>query len=254
MIDGSQLLKNEPAQLPFTVSVILPVIDETDSLRQTVEILLAENSQEISQVLIVVCSNTKPKSLATAEELQVRWPGLIHVRTQQRPFLGGAMRDAFEWATGSHIVMMASDMETDPRTVKQLLTAARQDFDIVTATRWSSRGNFRGYDPFKHLLNGIFQVFLRLLYGSTLSDFTFGFRVFRARWVKTIQWTELRHAFLLETILKPLRLGANVTEIPTTWTARTEGQSHNRFLQNFVYLRTALKIRFTPKHELLRKY
>jgi glycosyltransferase involved in cell wall biosynthesis len=254
MIDGQQPVRNQPLQAPLTVSVILPVVDETDSLRETVEILLAENSQDISEILIVVCGKTKTTSLATVEELRGRWPDLIQVRSQCRPFLGGAMRDAFEWATGSHVLMMASDLETDPRTVKELIARARQDIDIVTATRWSSGGGFRGYDPLKHLLNWIFQIFLRLLYGSILSDFTFGFRIFRARWVKTIEWTELRHPFLLETILKPLRLGARVMEIPTTWKARIEGESHNTFLQNFVYFRTALKIRFTRKDELLRKY
>ena len=237
----------------MTVSIILPVIDETDSLRETVEILLAENSKDVSEILIVVCGKTKPASLATAEELRVRWPDLIQVRSQVRPYLGGAMRDAFEWASGSHVLMMASDLETEPRTVKELIAGARQDVDIVTATRWSSQGGFRGYDPLKYLLNWVFQVFMRSLYGATLSDFTFGFRIFRARWVKTVEWTELRHPFLLETILKPLRLGARVTQIPTTWKARVEGESHNPFSQNFVYFRTALKIRFTPKDQLLRK-
>ena len=253
MIEGQQSVRNEPVPTPLTVSVILPVIDETDSLRETVEILMAENSKDISEILIVVCDKTKPTSLAAAETLRGRWPDLIQVRSQLRPFLGGAMRDAFEWATGSHVLMMASDLETEPRTVKELIASTRQDIDIVTATRWSSKGGFRGYDPLKYLLNWIFQAVLRLLYGSTLSDFTFGFRIFRARWVKTSQWTELRHPFLLETILKPLRLGAHVVEIPTTWKARVEGESHNPFSQNFVYFRTALKIRFTPKDELLRK-
>jgi len=254
MIEGQQQATKEPVATPLTVTIILPVIDETDSLRETVDILLAENSKDISEILIIVCDKTKATSLAIAEELRVRWPNLIQVRSQIRPYLGGAMRDAFEWATGSHVLMMASDLETEPRTAKELIASAQQDIDIVTATRWRSQGGFRGYDPLKYLLNWFFQVFMRLLYGSTLTDFTFGFRIFRARWVKTIQWTELRHPFLLETILKPLRLGAHVIEIPTTWKARVEGESHNPFSQNFVYFRTALKIRFTPKDELLRKY
>jgi hypothetical protein len=227
-------------------------MDETDSLRETVEVLLAENAKDISEILMVVCGKTTQPSMAVAEGLRARWPDLITVRSQQRPFLGGAMRDAFEWSSGSHVLMMASDLETEPRTAKELIDTARSNIDIATATRWSSKGRFQGYGPLKYTLNWIFQILLRVLYGSNLSDFTFGFRIFRACWVKDVQWTELRHPFLLETILKPLRLGAKVVEIPTTWKARLEGESHNPFSQNFLYFRTALKIRFTPKEKMLQ--
>ena len=39
----------------FSVSVILPVIDETTSLTETVEVVLAENYHDVSELLIVVC-------------------------------------------------------------------------------------------------------------------------------------------------------------------------------------------------------
>jgi glycosyltransferase involved in cell wall biosynthesis len=69
---------------------------------------------------------------------------LLQVRFQQRPFLGGAMRDAFDWASGSHVLMMASDLETDPATVKKLIGKAKDGYDIVTATRWRGGVGFRG--------------------------------------------------------------------------------------------------------------
>jgi len=87
----------------MTVTAILPVTDETTSLRKTVEVLLAENRREISEILIVACQRTTPAAWAVAEELGREHAGLIQVRLQQRPFLGGAMRDAFDWASGSHV-------------------------------------------------------------------------------------------------------------------------------------------------------
>jgi glycosyltransferase involved in cell wall biosynthesis len=236
----------------MTVTAILPVTDETASLRKTVEVLLAENRQEISEILIVACQKTTPAALAVAEELAHEHVGLIQVRFQKRPYLGGAMRDAFEWATGSHVLMMASDLETDPATVKELIAKARDGYDIVTATRWKGESGFRGYHPLKRFLNGIFQAIFRVFYGTTLSDLTYGFRIFKREWVKTIAWEELRHPFLLETILKPLRLGARVIEIPSTWRVRTEGESHNPFWGNFVYFRIAFKTRFSNKRRLLK--
>ena len=41
-----------------------------------------------------------------------------------------------------------------------------------------------------------------------------------------IEWEELRHPFNLESVVKPLRLGVPVTEIPSVWHPRIEGESH----------------------------
>ncbi len=242
-----------PEHAPMRVSVLLPVMDETASVKETIRILLDENSQTISEILIVVCTRTTPESLAICEALEREQPALIKLRWQKLPFLGGAMRDCFDWATGSHVLMMASDLETDPRTVKDLIAAAETGFDIVTATRWTQRDGFHGYDPLKYFLNWTFQQIIRLLYGTNLSDLTFAFRIFRTKWVKNIRWEELKHPFLLETVLKPMRLGASIAEIPAVWRAREEGVSHNTFWQNFVYFRIAVKTRFTARRRLLLK-
>jgi glycosyltransferase involved in cell wall biosynthesis len=234
------------------VSILLPLIDETSSLRKTVETLLLENRDDISEILVIACEKTTPAALSVCDELQREHPELIQCRFQQRPFLGGALRDAFEWASGSHVLMMASDLETAPETAKELIAAAKQGYDIVTATRWTKKGAIHGYNPVKYVLNWIFQKFFGLLYGTSLSDLTFGYRIFKTELVKRINWEELRHPFLLETIVKPLRLGVKVAEVPTSWQPRPEGVSHNPFFRNFVYFRIGLKTRFKSKHELLR--
>jgi hypothetical protein len=104
----------------------------------------------------------------------------------------------------------------------------------------------------KRILNWWFQQFFSFLYGVHLTDMTFGYRIFKTPLVKSIAWEEVRHPFLLETIIKPLRLGASVCEIPTTWKARIEGESHNSFWRNFVYFRPGIKVRFARKALLLR--
>ncbi len=240
----------------FQASVILPVVDETESLRETVRILIAENRSDIYEILIVMGKITKPDARAAANSLAAENPGFIFAKDQVKPFLGGAMRDAFGWAKGTHLLMMASDLETNPHDVRHIFATAQDgDWDIVTTTRWGGEnggaGAFEGYNPIKFLANFIFQKSFALLYGTELSDLTYGFRVFKIDWVKKIRWEELRHPLLLETMLKPLRLGARVKEIPTTWKARVEGESHNPFWRNFLYFRIALKTRFRPESDLL---
>jgi hypothetical protein len=229
-----------------SVTILLPVIDETFSLRDTVRILLDENRPAIAEILCVVCRKTTAEARAVCDHLAVENPGLIHVREQKRPFLGGAMQDAFEWATGSHVLMMASDLETDPHLVRDMIAESTKGWDVVATARWTAGGGFEGYNPVKYVLNWTFQKIIGVLYGVPFSDLTYGFRLYRTTVLRGVKWEETRHPFLLESILTPLRLGATVTEIPARWQARREGQSHNTFWQNFAYLRTAVRVRVAP--------
>jgi hypothetical protein len=62
------------------ISVILPVIDETDSLGKTIDILLAENSAVIEEMLIVVYGKTTPAALTVCSVLEQQHRDLISVR------------------------------------------------------------------------------------------------------------------------------------------------------------------------------
>jgi|ERR1051325_1105733 glycosyltransferase involved in cell wall biosynthesis len=236
------------------VTIILPVINETNSLRQTVEVIRREvDPKLLRELLIVVCKKTTPEAMAAVNQLQKELPDQVVVHDQKLPFLGGAMREAFDLARGSHCIMMASDLETDPHEVRVLIAEEqKQPSGIVTATRWGGGVRFEGYSRIKLICNWIFQRCFSLLYGVRLSDMTFAYRIFPTKLVQAIHWEELRHPFLFETLVKPLRLGVPVTEIPSAWRARTEGESQNPFFRNFVYFRTGLRTRFRSRDSLLK--
>jgi Glycosyl transferase family 2 len=236
-----------------SASIILPLMTETESLRQSVDIILEEARADVSQILIVVCDRTRLESLAVAHSLAQTYPDLIQVNSQSLPFLGGAIREGFERSTGSHVIMMASDLETDPHDVKRLITESKaHPRAIITASRWREGGGFSGYAPVKFLANRIFQFIFSALYATDLSDLTYGYRLFPVALVKAIKWEELRHPFLLETIVKPLRLGVPVVEISSRWRARVEGESQNTFMRNFTYFRIGLRVRFMRAEQILR--
>ena len=235
-----------------SVSVVLPVINETASLRQTVDIVWRDAADQIRELLIVVCQKTTAEAMAAVKQLQKDLGSVVVVHHQHLPFLGGAMREAFALARGSHVIMMASDLETDPNVVRVLIAEARNNpSGIVTASRWREGVQFEGYSKIKLVCNWIFQRFFSLIYAARLTDMTYAYRIFPTRLVQAIRWEELRHPFLFETLIKPLRLGVRVTEIPAVWRVRTEGESQNPFFRNFAYFRIGLKVRFARKSSLL---
>ena len=119
-------------------------MDETVSLSKTVDIILAEASDDVREFIIVVCKRTKPKSIEVATVLTKRLSDLVSIHHQKLPFIGGAIREAFDLARGSHIIMMASDLETEPADVPTLIAerGAGQchHHRFALAVRWPLRG------------------------------------------------------------------------------------------------------------------
>ncbi len=244
---------NLPEQVFKSASIILPVVNETLLLEQTVEIIMNDCSADILELVIVVCDKTTAESRQVCDQLRKKYGERVKVLEQTLPFLGGAMRDAFDYASGSHVLMMASDMETPPDKVKDFISEAKKYPNvIVTGSRWVKGGGFEEYSPLKFLLNFVFQRFFSILYRTPLTDMTYGYRIFPGQLVKCIRWEELRHPFLFETLVKPLRLGVAVMEIPTKWKARDEGGSQNTFMRNFEYFRIGLKTLFYSQRQILK--
>jgi glycosyltransferase involved in cell wall biosynthesis len=241
----------------ISVSILLPAINETYSLRQTVEKILSGcRKEEICEFFIVLCNKSTPECIKTAEEIKQQTDSLIPVRIyyQKQPFIGAAMREAFDLVKGTHVVMMSSDLETDPAVIPNFISQVKKcPNNIVTASRWIGSGTFSGYNHVKLIANFIFQKIISLLFWSKLTDATYGYRIFPVPLVQNIRWTEVKHPFFLETALKPLRLGVKIDEIPAQWKARTEGESQNSFFKNFDYFRVALKVRCMKKSKILRK-
>jgi glycosyltransferase involved in cell wall biosynthesis len=236
-----------------SASVILPVINETNSFLKTIEVIEGDCTLDIKEYLIIVCNKTTPQSIKVCEQLHDKDSKRFVLHHQKRPFLGGAIQEAFDLAQGSHVIMMASDLETDPNNVKHLIAIAKEKPSaIITASRWFKGGDFTGYNKLKLILNFVFQKFFSFIFAVQLSDMTYGYRIFPTYLVKSIVWEELRHPFLFETLLKPLRLGIPVYEIPSKWCARIEGESQNTFIRNFAYFKTGLYVRFCPKNKILK--
>jgi len=235
------------------VSVILPVINETYSLYKTVEVIQESSSKYIKEYIIVICKFTSKESLNVIETLGKDFPNLIRVHKQKLPYLGGALREAFELVKGSHLILMASDLETDPDLVSLFISEElKMKNGIVTASRWIRGGSFLGYSKMKLVLNFLFQKLLSIIYFSKLTDMTYAYRIMPTKLMQNIKWEELRHPFLLETLLKPLVLGIKIKEIPAKWEARSEGESQNTLIRTFEYLRIAFKTRLYRKDDILR--
>lgn len=241
-----------------SATILMAAINETFSLVETVEVILDTcQPADIGEFIVVVCERSTEACIAAAQEAKGIAEQAGHPLTilwQKRPFAGGAYRDGIDAAACTHIVLMSSDLETDPHSVSGLIEMAkRYPDDITTASRWLEKAAFKGYNPVKLVLNKVFQGMFSLFYGRSTTDITYGFRIAPTALYQSIRWEEDKHPFFLESAVKPIRLGVRVHEIPTKWVARQEGESQNSFFATFKYLRPAIRTRFMRRDDILKQ-
>ena len=234
-------------------SLIITAIDETWSLKKTVETVLADNRDTVADIIIATAPHTTAACRAVVREMEATYPSIVREHEQCRlRGVGGANIECAELATTEWVLIMASDLETPPEKVQAIIARAEVgDVDVVATSRWLRGGNFGDYARVKLLCNWIFQKMYSLLYFTHLTDMTYGYRAYRRNLFSRYHWQETGHAFFMESICKFLRSGIRIAEIPMHWQRRQEGMSHIQTAEFLRYFRVGLSVRFARKSSFI---
>lgn len=236
------------------VSILTGAVTETDSLRETVNTVLALcNHDDIAEIVICYPDRVTPECLSVINELTSLNCDVPIVSFEQTfPFMSFIV-EMIDKAKGSHCITIDSDLALDLTLIPQMIEGAKKEPDtIFSASRWLGGNEFEGYGKIKNIINFLSQKFLSVLYSSNLTDFTIPMQIAPTKLYRSINFEETNFALLLEMVLKPLRLGTKFKELPTDCRSRKQGKSSNSTLQLLSYLKVALRVRFMPKDKILR--
>lgn len=238
-----------------TVTIAIGATDECDALIKTVSSIMETcNADDIECLLIVIPKNATQQCIETIDFLMKKYPSKVQKDVQRRPYIGGAMQDAIEDVNTSHIMFFAADLTINLDCVPLMIEKSKNNPDIIVkASRWLEKNSFYGYNKAKKVFNYLAQSFLQLLFNSDITDFTSPVLISPTEIYKKANFKEMNFPCLLEAILLPLRMGCKFEEVPVKCFQRTEGKSKNSVLQTMLYLKPALRIRFTKKENLIKK-
>lgn len=224
------------------LSVVVTVYSETFSIDETIKILLERDRGYIHEILLLVSPRASEETFAICRKWAEREPRVKRVVQQNNPGIGWAYREGMQAAQGNYIALMAADLETEPAAVDRMVQkVVETGCDEVIANRWLPGGGFTNYDPLKLVLNWVFQKAFRLLFWTSIGDFTFGLKLLRKEVAEAVEWKGTMHEICIETTVKPLKKGYHLEQVPTVWVGRKEGRSVNTFFRNFRYVRMGLK-------------
>ena len=210
--------------MKYSISIILPILNEINSLKKTLQII---NKIRVDKEFIVIYSNKLTQDLVKDEihSLKKKYKNLRCLK-QIRPFVGGAIDLGIRNAKKNYIALMASDMETNPHELSNMINiSSKNNNSIISADRWISKKGFSEYGFIKFLANFTFQKLLKIFFNYRILDFTFAYRIYPKNALKNHRIKELRHGFALETLLAPMKKGFKVITLPAKWKKRVEGSS-----------------------------
>ena len=208
----------------YTISILLPFLNEINSLKKTI-LLLEKIKLKKEYIVIYSKSLTLEDNKLELKNLKRLYPNLRYF-SQVKPFVGGAIDLGIKKSKLNFITIMASDLETNPNELSNMVDISKKNpRAIISADRWKGKKSFSNYGVIKFLANFFFQKLIKIFFKIEVLDFTFAYRIYPKNILKDIKLSELRHGFALELLLKPIKKGHKVITIPAKWKKRVEGSS-----------------------------
>lgn len=223
------------------LTIIVTAMNEAESLEKTINGIIGLNLKIELEVIISTSKKASPDCLLSTKLLTDRYPKHVKVYFQKEPYVAAAIIEASKLAQNDFIIVMAADGETPYETIPSMISAMNEKIDIVCTSRWILEKSFENYGKIKLAINQLAQIICKTFYPSALTDYTFGFRLYRKLFLITPDFQEKKHPFFLESILIPIKMGARCVEIPVHWKPRVEGSSIATKLDILQYLRPVLR-------------
>jgi glycosyltransferase involved in cell wall biosynthesis len=222
------------------ISVVLPAYNEATTIRRLVRECLA--STPSPREVLVVDDGSDDGTAAMAEAAGARVVGL--------PRNGGkgvAVREGLAAARGDVIVLLDADGQDDPAEIPALLDALTDGVDMVVGSRFLGRFGEGAITPLNYAGNRFLTFVLNVLFATHMTDALAGFKAMRASRLRGIRLEARRYDIEVELLVRFLRHGARVIEIPVSRSARLHGTSRlASFRDGTRVLRRIVSLRLRP--------
>jgi glycosyltransferase involved in cell wall biosynthesis len=221
-LQDSEQIGNEAGSVPAAavkvrVSIVIPVYNERDTIREIVaRVRRAGIHEEIVIVDDFSVDGTRDVLLELAEDADVRV--LMHGYNRGK---GAALRTGFAHVQGDVVMIQDADLEYDPQDLPSLLEPiARGEADVVYGSRFL--GNpYQDPSRLHRFGNWLLTATSNLATGQRLTDMETCYKAFRRHVLEQITLEQDRFGFEPEITGKISRLGYTICELPIRYASRS---------------------------------
>jgi SAM-dependent methyltransferase len=244
------------------LSIIMPVYNEKATFAECFQAVRAKELDGIEKEIIVVESNSTDGTRELVQKLCVG--DGVHLILQERAAgKGNAVRAGLKAVAGDIILIQDADLEYDVNDYDGLLKPILQrNAALVLGSRHIGSWKLRKFNDqpfvatFFNLGHLFFCTSLNLLYRQSLKDPFTMYKVFRTDCLHGLDLECDRFDFDFEILIKLVRKGYKVVELPVNYRARslTDGKKVTVVRDPLTWVRALIKYRFCkigPPRELV---
>lgn len=218
----ARLYDDPPVPFPRDqVTTVIPAKDEAESIAELIDRAAVHSIQ-----ILVVDGHSKDDTRLISEQHGAR------VILDGGKGKGEAIRCAIPHVTTPITVFMDADWSHDPEDIPKLATPILNgSAEHVTGSRLigGSSELHGGFDEFLRLMGSSFiTACINFRFGARLSDSQNGFRAIKTEVLRDLGLNSDITTIEQEMIMKTLRLGYRMAEVPTHEYSRKYGKSHIR--------------------------
>jgi dolichol-phosphate mannosyltransferase len=204
-----------PDRLP-DVTVIVPALNEEDTIGEVVERLL---KVPLDTQVIVVDDGSHDK---TPEVLRSFEDRILVITNAKRGGKGAAIRQALPYADGKATIIQDADLEYLPEEIPNVVRPILEGREsVVYGTRFSG-GMPSGMALPNRIVNVLLAWAVRLLYFRRITDEATCYKAFRTDLLQSMDLECQRFEFCPEATAKAIRLGERIAEVPITYIPRSK--------------------------------
>jgi dolichol-phosphate mannosyltransferase len=215
--------------LPAPLAIIIPVYNEAENIRTT--LITIEEKVRTPHTTFIVYDFDEDSTLPVARELQKSGLPVEFIKNPSRGVVG-AIKAGLKNAPGEYLLVTMADMSDDYSVVDAMCRLMAQGYDLVCGSRYMKGGRQVGGPLIKKTISRLVGLSLRLIAHLPTRDVTNSFKLYRKSMVDGFA-IESDGGFEIgmEMVVKAHFNGFKVTEIPCTWTDRTQGQSRFKIMK-----------------------
>ena len=207
------------------ISIIVPVYNEEEVLEAFINSFFKEINLKESYEIIFVNDGSTDHTENVIKSAMRKHKQIRMISYHPNRGLGHALRSAFKSAKGRIIVTMDSDLAHPPSLISKLKEKIDEGLDVAIGSRYVPSAGIKGVPYHKDLLSRLTNKLTGFVIRSDIKDVTSGFRAYNAMLLKKIGTKERGFEVELEILVKLIKKGARVAEIPFTSTDRQAGVS-----------------------------
>ncbi len=212
-------LPSQTAVTAKSVSVVIPLLNEEESIPQLHERLTAALSKlDREYEIIIIDDGSTDRSYEILKNLQADDPHLCVIHFRRNFGQTAAFSAGFDMARGDVIITIDADLQNDPADIPLLLDKIDEGYDVVSG--WRINRQDRMLD--RKLPSKMANWMISKMTGVELHDYGCSLKAYRSEVVKNIKLYGEMHRFIPALASW---VGVRVAEVPVNHSARQFGTS-----------------------------